>query len=71
VDLERIQVELADVDRALERLDDGSYGACEVCRQPVDDGVLERAPATRLCPTHQVPVPGPAAVAEPDLPGQI
>jgi DnaK suppressor protein len=44
--------DLADVDRALERLDDGTYGTCEVCGEAIADDVLERAPATRLCPPH-------------------
>ena len=48
----RAQGDLADVDRALERLDDGTYGTCEVCAGPIADEVLERAPATRLCPSH-------------------
>jgi RNA polymerase-binding transcription factor len=46
------QADLADVDRALERLDDGTYGTCEVCGEAIADDVLERAPATRLCPAH-------------------
>jgi DnaK suppressor protein len=48
----RAQSDLADVGRALERLDDGTYGTCEVCGEAIADDVLERAPATRLCPAH-------------------
>jgi DnaK suppressor protein len=48
----RAQADLADVDRALERLDDGTYGTCEVCGEAIADEVLERAPAARLCPSH-------------------
>lgn len=51
--LDSIQVDLADVDRALERLDDGSYGTCEVCGEALADEVLAVAPATRLCPAHR------------------
>jgi RNA polymerase-binding transcription factor DksA len=50
------QADLADVDRALERLDDGTYGTCEVCGGSIADDVLERAPATRLCPAHAAAV---------------
>ena len=46
------QADLAGVDRALERLDDGTYGTCEVCGEAIADDVLERAPASRLCPSH-------------------
>lgn len=63
--LARIQGELADVDRALERLDDGTYGTCEICGQAIPDDVLEQAPATRLCGAHAPPV---AAAAPPDPP---
>ena len=29
--LEQVEAELADVERALKRLDDGTYGTCEAC----------------------------------------
>jgi DnaK suppressor protein len=48
----RLQADLADVDRALGRLDDGTYGTCEVCGEAIADDVLERAPAARLCAAH-------------------
>jgi DnaK suppressor protein len=48
----RLQGDLADVDRALERLDDGTYGTCEVCGEAIADDVLEGAPAARLCAAH-------------------
>ena len=51
--LEQIEAELADVDRALHRLDDGSYGRCDACRQPIDDNRLEAMPAARFCYMHQ------------------
>ena len=47
--LERVEAELADVERALRRLDDGTYGACEACGKPVGDERLEAMPATRFC----------------------
>jgi DnaK suppressor protein len=36
---------------ALERLDEGEYGICESCQQPIDPGRLEVLPRTRLCIT--------------------
>lgn len=45
-DLER---ELGDVDVALRRLDDGTYGTCEVCGETISEARLEASPATRLC----------------------
>jgi len=47
--LERVQAELADVDHALRRLDDGTYGACEACGRPIGEGRLEAMPAARFC----------------------
>lgn len=53
--LAAVQAALADVDRALERIDDGSYGMCEACGQPIPDEVLDRAPVARLCEAHPQP----------------
>ncbi|HEY8526555.1 MAG TPA: TraR/DksA C4-type zinc finger protein [Acidimicrobiales bacterium] len=57
--LAAMQEALADVDRALERIDDGTYGACEACGQPIPDEVLEQAPAARLCAAHARPMSRP------------
>ena len=51
--LEQVEAELADVDRALRRLDDGTYGRCEACGNPIGDERLEAMPAARFCLTHQ------------------
>lgn len=51
--LEQVEAELADVDHALRRLDDGSYGTCEACGHPIGDDRLEAMPATRFCVSHQ------------------
>lgn len=52
--LERIEVELADVDRTLSRLDDGGYGSCEVCGQPIADERLAASPTASTCGDHDV-----------------
>jgi RNA polymerase-binding transcription factor DksA len=51
--LEQVEAELADVERALRRLDDGSYGTCEACGSAIADERLEAMPATRFCVQHQ------------------
>ena len=51
--LEAIESELADVEHALRRLDEGTYGTCEACGRPIDDERLEALPATRLCRDDQ------------------
>ena len=51
--LEQVEAELADVEHALRRLDDGTYGTCEVCGTAIPDERLEAMPAARLCLEHQ------------------
>ena len=47
--LEQVEAELTDVARALERINDGTYGTCEACGQPIADERLEAVPAARFC----------------------
>ena len=47
--LEQHQAELADIDRALKRLEDGSYGRCEACGKEIPAERLEARPAARFC----------------------
>ena len=51
--LEQIDAELTGVEAALRRLDDGSYGTCEVCAAPLDAAVLAAAPTTRCAQHHR------------------
>jgi DnaK suppressor protein len=51
--LDAIEKELADVEIALERLGEGSYGRCQSCDQVLTDEELETSPAGRFCPTHR------------------
>ena len=47
--LEQVQGELADVEHALHRLDEGTYGTCEACGTRIPDERLEAMPAARFC----------------------
>jgi RNA polymerase-binding transcription factor DksA len=40
---------LTAVDRALERLDDGTYGTCDRCGRPIDPARLEARPTAETC----------------------
>ncbi|MFI6264969.1 TraR/DksA family transcriptional regulator [Micromonospora sp. NPDC051006] len=40
---------LASIDRAVDRIDDDSYGRCERCGGPIASERLEALPATRTC----------------------
>jgi DnaK suppressor protein len=50
---ERLATELRDalddVDAALLRLDEGTYGTCEICGNPIGEARLEAMPAARFC----------------------
>jgi RNA polymerase-binding transcription factor DksA len=52
--LDQVAADLAEVDRALERLDAGTYGRCDACGEPIADERLAAQPAARLCVEHQV-----------------
>src|SRR5512134_1478811 len=43
---------LDDVERALGKIDAGTYGTCEECGQPISEARLEAMPATRYCVQH-------------------
>jgi DnaK suppressor protein len=42
-----LEAELAEVEAALQRVEDGTYGVCEVTGEPIDDERLRILPATR------------------------
>jgi DnaK suppressor protein len=43
---------LAEVDRALAKVDDGSYGRCDVCDEEIPAGRLEARPWATRCLRH-------------------
>ncbi|HEV7887675.1 MAG TPA: TraR/DksA C4-type zinc finger protein [Acidimicrobiales bacterium] len=47
--LERVEAELNDIQHAMRRLDEGTYGTCEACGKPIGEERLEAMPATRFC----------------------
>ncbi len=53
--LELLEEDLADVERALARLDEGTYGTCEVCGGQIADDRLAETPAGRRCAAHAQP----------------
>ncbi|HEX2577696.1 MAG TPA: TraR/DksA C4-type zinc finger protein [Aquihabitans sp.] len=44
--------QLAQVEGAMARLDEGTYGTCETCGGPIGEARLEAMPATRYCIDH-------------------
>jgi RNA polymerase-binding transcription factor DksA len=64
--LEQVDAELSDVERALQRLDDGTYGTCEFDGKPMPEERLEAMPAARFCVEHQAEAERQAARARPE-----
>ncbi|MFC4783297.1 TraR/DksA family transcriptional regulator [Nocardioides sp. MAHUQ-72] len=46
---DKLQVTRADVERALAKLDEGTYGTCDACGGPIAEGRLEALPWATLC----------------------
>jgi RNA polymerase-binding transcription factor DksA len=44
-----LEASLADVEWAMKRLEDGTYGTCETCKRKIPKARLEAMPATRYC----------------------
>jgi DnaK suppressor protein len=51
--LEQVDDELLEVEGAVQRLERGTYGTCQVCGRAIGDERLEAMPATRFCVEDQ------------------
>jgi RNA polymerase-binding transcription factor DksA len=47
-----LSARLADVRLALENIEQGTYGRCEVCNKEIEEERLEANPAARTCMAH-------------------
>jgi RNA polymerase-binding transcription factor DksA len=54
--LYNVEAELSDVDRALRRIRERTYGLCEACGRPIGSARLEARPAARFCIEDQARV---------------
>ena len=50
---EKEQRTLSEIDAALQRMEEGCFGLCEECEEPIASKRLELNPTARLCVTHQ------------------
>ena len=50
--LEQLEAEISDLDAALRKIDEGTYGHCEVCGKEIQPDRLEAMPGTRTCFEH-------------------
>jgi DnaK suppressor protein len=46
---------LTEIEAAIERIEAGTYGICEVCGEPIDPARLEARPTARTCVHHVAP----------------
>jgi DnaK suppressor protein len=46
---ENEQAQVAEIDAALARIEDGTYGVCEDCNEPIESRRLEAIPWARRC----------------------
>ena len=44
-----LEKQLLDVDVALKRIDEGKYGLCKYCHQPIEEKRLEARPTSSAC----------------------
>ena len=44
-----LEATAAKIDRALAKIEDGTYGVCDSCGQPIAPGRLKAAPESALC----------------------
>jgi RNA polymerase-binding protein DksA len=49
INLNRAILTLAEVQSALQSIEDGDYGVCRRCAKPISDARLKALPWTRLC----------------------
>jgi DnaK suppressor protein len=47
----RLKGQLAEVERALRKFEEGTYGKCDICGKPIDPARLEALPHATLCMT--------------------
>jgi DnaK suppressor protein len=64
---ERESQMIADIDQALLRIKEGSYGLCARCNRPIDDRRLEALPTARYDSTCQTAIESERGVAGPTL----
>ncbi len=46
---ERLMTQIQEIEEALRRIAQGTYGICEQCGNPIEEERLDLLPATRLC----------------------
>ncbi len=50
--LNQLETQLNNVKKALEKINDGTYGKCEVCGEMIEEDRLEANPSATTCKAH-------------------
>jgi RNA polymerase-binding transcription factor DksA len=50
--LKQLEIQLGDVKSALAKIEEGTYGICEVCKKEIPEARLEANPSARTCIEH-------------------
>jgi len=50
--VEELEKRRKEIDKALKRMDEGKYGLCEECGEPIDEDRLEANAAATTCVAH-------------------
>lgn len=48
----QLEIRYNNIKRALKKIEEGSYGTCEISGEPIETDRLEANPAARTCKTH-------------------
>lgn len=51
--LSNLEEQIVEIEKALARVDEGTYGTCEACGKPIGDERLEVIPTARYCVEDQ------------------
>ncbi len=47
-----LEKDLSDINRALDKIEQGIYGRCEICNEAIEEARLDANPSARTCKSH-------------------
>jgi RNA polymerase-binding transcription factor DksA len=50
--VKQLEIRLNEIKNALKKIDDGTFGTCEICGKPIEEEKLMANPAARTCKEH-------------------
>lgn len=52
--VEDLKKRLNDIDNALQKVEKGTYGTCEICHKPIEPEILDIDPESRFCKADKI-----------------